>query len=198
MTASAHAQPPRSASAVPTAISVGPTWRGDVLRADVAFDSALTPMVEHALHGGTTEVVLRAYVVPDGSDWPIALAAQVCRVSFAPATGIQVELATQEKSETLTMVHVAEVIDRCFRAHDLAIVQRRALTPRPYHVVFAFDLHQRALYDSALRWTGRGLSNGLQRDGVLLAPEWMLMSTARFSLASPETAIRARSGTFFP
>jgi hypothetical protein len=174
-------------------------WDGDLLRGEIGFQNAITPIVANGLHGGTTETVLRAYVIADGNDWPVAMAAQACRITYDSRTGIRVDIASQESQRSFFTRKVDEVASACFCTRAMPIVMRTLLvTGRSYRVLFAFDVNRPLLYESARRWTTRGLGNSLPRPGEAYVPSTMIAGEAQWSLADSRIALRTLTGMFVP
>ncbi|HEY1693277.1 MAG TPA: hypothetical protein VGG39_14010 [Polyangiaceae bacterium] len=155
----AQSQQPAHPSALPQRLA-NYAWDGDLLRASLSYRDVLSdPALTKKLSSGLPMVIaMRAYVYPEGSDVPVALAPRVCRVVYDLWDEVyRVKVSEQEHER-----EQAAVLDRVFRlcteAQNLAVVRRSALNAgQPYFLGVVVDVNPVSpqMVDQMKQWLSR-------------------------------------------
>jgi hypothetical protein len=124
----AQTQQPADPSALPRR-DANYAWDADLLRASFSYRDVLSdPALMNKLSSGLPmNIVMRAYVYPDGQSTPVALATRVCRVVYDLWDEVyRVHISEPERERDQAAV-LDGVLRLCTEARDLAVVRRALL-----------------------------------------------------------------------
>ena len=119
-------------------------WDKALLRASFSFRDLLDAKLTDKLSSGLpTVVAVRAYVVRDGEEEPIALAVRTCKVVYDLWDEVyRVHLTDPRGERDTAAVNVEGVLRQCFDARDLPVVDRSLLRPgAPHFLAVIADLN---------------------------------------------------------
>jgi hypothetical protein len=139
----AQPQQPAQPSALPRR-NANYAWDGDLLRASFSYRDVLSdPALVNKLSSGLPmNIVMRAYVYPDGLGTPVALATRVCRVVYDLWDEVyRVHISEPERERDQAAV-LDGVLRLCTEARDLAVVRRGLLSAgEPYFLGVIVDVN---------------------------------------------------------
>lgn len=135
-------------------------WDKDLLRASFSYRDVLSkPALLDKLSSGLPMVIaMRAYLYPDGSDTPVALAPRVCRVVYDlwdEVYRVHVSEPERERDQAAVLDGVLRI---CTEARDLPIVRRGLLTAgKPYFLGVVVDVNPVSpqMLEQMRRWMSR-------------------------------------------
>jgi hypothetical protein len=110
-------------------------WDKTLLRASFSYRDALTrPLIEKLGSGLPTVIAMRAYVLREGDDAPIALAVRTCRIVFDLWDEVyRIKVSGPGGERDLAVLNVEGVLRQCAEARDLPVVEKGLLKPDKPH-----------------------------------------------------------------
>ena len=148
--------------------------------------------------GIPSQVVLRAYLVPEGSDDDQGLAAQTCRVAFDLWDEVfRVVVARSGSERRLDLRTEREVVSACARVQELPLARLPDIDPRrTYRVAVLAELNpiDRRTLAAIRRWLAHPGGQSASERGGLFGSFASVFVNRR--IGSAEKAVRFRSQRF--
>lgn len=134
----------------------GPT----LLRASFSFRDAVDkPMAEKLASGLPTVIAMRAYVLREGEDAPVALAVRTCRVVFDLWDEVyRLKISGPGGERDTAALNLEGVLRQCADARDLPVADRALLVPGKPHflgVIVEVNPVSPQMVDQMRRWVSR-------------------------------------------
>jgi hypothetical protein len=134
----------------------GPT----LLRASFSFRDAIdTPMANKLASGLPTVIAMRAYVLREGEDTPVALAVRTCRVVFDLWDEVyRLKISGPGGERDTAALNLEGVLRQCVEARDLPVADRSLLTAGKPHflgVIVEVNPVSPQMVDQMRRWVSR-------------------------------------------
>ncbi len=133
--ADAHAQAePPSPAQLPSR-QANFAWDRALLRGSFSFRDVIDkPLTDKLSSGLPTVIAMRAYVLREGDDTPVALAVRTCRVVFDLWDEVyRVKLSGPGGERDTAVINVEGVLRQCAEARDLPVVDRSILVAGKRH-----------------------------------------------------------------
>ena len=199
--------PARRARAQPSAPEELPTRpavfarEGRLWRASFSFRDALTPgNIQKLSSGLPTVIAMRAYVIEQGVEAPVALALRTCRVVYDlwdEVYRIRVTGAGGERD--LAVINVEGVMRQCTEAREYPIVERGVLhAARPHFLGVIVDINPVSpqMLEQMRRWVARPTgSTGIGPSDALFSSFVGLFVR---QIGASDNTVRFRTATFLP
>jgi len=135
-------------------------WDKALLRASFSFRDAVTPAIAQSLSSGLpTVIAMRAYVLREGEDAPVALSVRTCRVVYDLWDEVyRVKLTGPGGERDLAVINAEGVMRQCAEARDVPIAERAALSPGLSHylgVIVEVNPVSPQMLEQMRRWVSR-------------------------------------------
>lgn len=111
------------------------SWERDLLRVSFSYRDVVDRKVIEKLSSGIpTIIALRAYVLREGEDTPIALSVRTCRVVYDLWDEVfRIKITGQGGERNIAAINTEGVLRQCTEAKDLPVATRALMTPgRPH------------------------------------------------------------------
>ena len=137
-----------------------PQKGGELLKASFSFTDVIDKSIESKLGSGLpTVIAMRAYVLRDGENDPIALAVRTCRVVYDLWDEVyRVRVTGPGGERDLAVINVEGVLRQCAEARDLPVVDRSLLRAgRPHFLGVIVDVNPVSpqMLEQMRRWVSR-------------------------------------------
>lgn len=151
-----EALPRRQANFAWDKLEKGPT----LLRASFSFRDAIDkPMASKLASGLPTVIAMRAYVLREGEDTPVALAVRTCRVVFDLWDEVyRLKISGPGGERDAAALNLEGVLRQCVEARDLPVADRSLLTVGKPHflgVIVEVNPVSPQMVDQMRRWVSR-------------------------------------------
>jgi len=135
-------------------------WEKSLLRASFSYRDVIDPALAGKLASGLpTVIAMRAYVLRDGENDPIALAVRTCRVVYDLWDEVyRVRVTGPGGERDLAVINVEGVLRQCAEARDLPVVDRSLLRAgRPHFLGVIVDVNPVSpqMLEQMRRWVSR-------------------------------------------
>jgi len=111
------------------------TWERELLRASFSYRDVVDRKVVEKLSSGIpTIIALRAYVLREGEDTPIALSVRTCRVVYDLWDEVfRIRITGPGADRNIAAINTEGVLRQCTEVKDLPVATRALFSPgRPY------------------------------------------------------------------
>jgi hypothetical protein len=110
-------------------------WDKTLLRASFSFKDIIDQPIAEKLSNGMAHVIaMRAYVLREGEDTPVALSVRTCRVNYDVWEEVfRVKITGSGGAQEKAVINIAGVIRECAEARDFPIADRSLLTSGKPH-----------------------------------------------------------------
>jgi hypothetical protein len=135
-------------------------WDKTLLRASFSFRDILDKALADKLSSGLPNVLaMRAYVLREGDDTPIALAVRTCRIVFDLWDEVyRIKISGPGGERDIAAINVEGVLRQCAEARDLPVADRALLTAgRPHFLGVIVELNPISpqMLEQMRRWVSR-------------------------------------------
>jgi hypothetical protein len=135
-------------------------WDKSLLRASFSFRDVVAPPLTQKLSSGLPMVIaMRAYVLREGDETPVALAVRTCRVVYDLWDEVyRIKLTVAGGDRDLAVINVEGVLRQCAEVRDLPVVDRSVLPPNQAHylgVIVDVNPVSPQMLEQMRRWVAR-------------------------------------------
>ena len=176
-------------------------WDKSLLRGSFSFRDALDkPLLDKLSSGLSTVIAMRAYVLREGEDTPIALAVRTCRVVYDLWDEVyRVKVSSPGGERDTAVINVEGVLRQCAEARDLPVVDKSLLTPGKEHflgVIVEVNPISPQTLEQMRRWVSR--PNGSTGIGPGDALFGSFVGLFVRQIGNSDRTLRFRTQTFVP
>ncbi len=135
--------PPVAAAKLPSR-QANYAWDHGLLRASLSFRDVMDTSLATKLSSGLpTVIAMRAYVFPEGSDVPVALAVRTCKVTYDLWDEVyRIKITGPGGDSDGAAISTEAAIRKCTEVRDLIVVEKSQLTTgTPYYLGVIVDVN---------------------------------------------------------
>ncbi len=176
-------------------------WDKSLLRASFSYrDIADAAFLRKLSSGLPTVIAMRAFVIEEGKNDPVALTVRTCRVVYDLWDEVyRIKLTMPGGERDIAVLNVEGVLRQCVEARDLPVVDRSLLRPASPHflgVIVDVNPVSPQMLDQMRRWVSRPTGSTGIAPGDALFGSFVGLFVR--SIGASDTTLRFRTQAFTP
>jgi hypothetical protein len=176
-------------------------WDKTLLRASFSFKDVINkPLGEKLSSGLPTTILMRAYVLEEGQNDPIALAVRTCRVTYDLWDEVyRIKLSGPGGDRDTAAINLEGVLRLCTEARDLPIVDKSLLKSGKAHflgVIVDVNPISAQMLEQIRRWVSRPTGSTGIGPGDALFGSFVGLFVRQ--IGTSDNTLRFRTQTFTP